>query len=46
MLDAQDYFQKLGLVQNPVDFARVVDTTFIQSAVQQLGPAPTPQPRA
>ena len=46
MLDAQDYFQKLGLVQNPVDFARAMDPTFIQSAVQQLGPAPTPQPRS
>lgn len=41
MVDSQDYFQKLGLVQNPVDFSKVLDASFIQAALQKIGPAPT-----
>ena len=39
--DTQAYFQKLGLVQNPVDLSKAVDTSFVQAAVRTLGPGPT-----
>ena len=42
--DSQTYFQGLGLVQNPADLNKVVDTSFTQAAVQALGPGPTPAP--
>jgi NitT/TauT family transport system substrate-binding protein len=38
--DTQAYFQKLGLVQNPVDLSKAVDTSFVQAAVKTLGPGP------
>jgi NitT/TauT family transport system substrate-binding protein len=44
IIDTQTYFQKLGLVQNPVDVPKMVDTSFVQAAVRTLGPAPTPAP--
>ena len=39
--DTQAYFQKLGLVQNPVDLSKAVDTSFVQAAVRTLGPGPS-----
>jgi NitT/TauT family transport system substrate-binding protein len=42
--DSQTYFQQLGLVQNPAELSKVVDTSFVQAALQTLGPAPTPAP--
>lgn len=42
--DTQAYFQKLGLVQNPVDVSKVVDTSFTEAAVRTLGSAGPPVP--
>ena len=44
MAESQDYFRSLGLIQNPVDFSKVTDGTFVEAALQKLGPAPTPVP--
>ena len=42
--DTQAYFQKLGLVQNPVELSKAVDTSFIQAAVKTLGSVGPPPP--
>jgi NitT/TauT family transport system substrate-binding protein len=42
--DTQAYFQKLGLVQNPVDLSKAVDTSFTQAAVKTLGSVGPPPP--
>jgi NitT/TauT family transport system substrate-binding protein len=42
--DIQAYFQKLGLVQNPVDLSKVVDTSFTQAALRTLGTVGPPIP--
>jgi NitT/TauT family transport system substrate-binding protein len=44
MTDSQAYFHQLGLVQNPADLSRVIDTSFLQAALKTLGTAPTPAP--
>ena len=33
-----DYFKQLGLVKKDVGLARVIDRSFAESAVAQLGP--------
>jgi len=40
--EAQAYFKSLGLVQNTPDPATLVDTSFAQEAVRELGPGATP----
>jgi NitT/TauT family transport system substrate-binding protein len=42
--DTQAYFQKLGLVQNPADLNKAVDTTIVQAAVKTLGSVGPPAP--
>jgi NitT/TauT family transport system substrate-binding protein len=42
--EAQAYFKSLGLVQNTPDPATLVDTSFAQAAVKQLGPGAPPVP--
>ena len=38
MRDDLGYYQRVGLVREPIDFSRVIDPSFQEYAILQLGP--------